>query len=73
MCAGQTALFRVLVAYAQADPAVGYCQGMGFIAAVLLSYLTEEDAFRALYTREWGMGGTEVAAVCICIHLRWAV
>jgi hypothetical protein len=26
-------------------PQVGYCQGMGFITAMFLSYLTEEDAF----------------------------
>ena len=26
LCAGQTAMFRVLIAYAQSDPAVGYCQ-----------------------------------------------
>ena len=51
--AGQTALFRVLIAYAQADPVVGYCQGMGFIVAVLLSYLAEEDAFLALHVLMW--------------------
>lgn len=44
---GQLGLFRVLVAYAYVDPAVGYCQGMGFIAAMLLCYMPEEDAFWA--------------------------
>eukprot|EP00899_Mesostigma_viride_P016110 jgi/Mesvir1/244/Mv13586-RA.2 len=33
---GQTAMFRVLKAYAQLDPEVGYCQGMAFVAATLL-------------------------------------
>jgi hypothetical protein len=34
--AGQAALARVLVAYARGDPRVGYCQGLNFIAALLL-------------------------------------
>jgi hypothetical protein len=42
---GQTSLFRVLVAYAQFDRRVRYCQGMGFLAALFLSYLPEEEAF----------------------------
>lgn len=46
---GQTSLFRVLVAYAQVDKTVGYCQGMGYLAAVLLTYMPEEDAFWCLY------------------------
>lgn len=43
--AGQQALFDVLRAYALADTTVGYCQGMGFITAVLLLYASSEDAF----------------------------
>jgi TBC1 domain family member 10 len=42
---GQTSLFRILVAYAQFDPATGYCQGMGFLAALLLAYMPEEEAW----------------------------
>jgi len=42
---GQEALLRVLKAYSQFDPEVGYCQGMGFILAIFLMYLKEEDAF----------------------------
>jgi hypothetical protein len=42
---GQRALFRVLVAYAQLDEAVGYCQGMAFIAALFLSFAPETHAF----------------------------
>lgn len=47
---GQAALFRVLTAYARIDPAVGYCQGMGFVTALFLSYLSEEEAFWLLLT-----------------------
>ena len=39
---GQSALMRVLRAYAAYDQKVGYCQGMGFIAAMFLSYMPEE-------------------------------
>ena len=42
---GQRSLFHVLRAYNVYDPKVGYCQGMGFIAALLLCYMPEEDAF----------------------------
>jgi hypothetical protein len=46
---GQQQLRRVLRAYAAYDPDVGYCQGMNFLAALLLMYLPrEEDAFGAL-------------------------
>jgi len=43
--AGQQALFDVLRAYALTDTTVGYCQGMGFITAVLLLYAPSEDVF----------------------------
>ena len=43
-------MFRVLIAYAQSDPAVGYCQGMSFLTALFLAYLREEDAFWMLTT-----------------------
>jgi len=46
---GQESLRRLLTWYAALDPEVGYCQGMGFIAALLLSYMIEEDAFYCLY------------------------
>uniref|UniRef100_A0A8C6SB59 Si:ch211-266k8.4 n=1 Tax=Neogobius melanostomus TaxID=47308 RepID=A0A8C6SB59_9GOBI len=45
---GQAKLFRVLIAYARYNPEVGYCQGMSYIAAVLLMQLAEEEAFWAL-------------------------
>jgi len=42
---GQGMLRRLLHAYTELDPEVGYCQGMAFIAAALLSYIEEEEAF----------------------------
>lgn len=43
------ALRRVLVTYATYNTAVGYCQGMNFLAAVLLMHLPEEAAFWGLH------------------------
>jgi hypothetical protein len=42
---GQAALTRLLRAYAALNPELGYTQGMSSYAAVLLLYMTEEDAF----------------------------
>ncbi|KAH0621018.1 hypothetical protein JD844_022008 [Phrynosoma platyrhinos] len=44
----QQALFHVLSAYSVYNTEVSYCQGMSQIAAILLMYLNEEDAFWAL-------------------------
>jgi TBC1 domain family member 10 len=38
-------LRNVLQMYAKTDNEVGYCQGMAFIAGLLLTYMPEEDAF----------------------------
>lgn len=38
----QVSLFKMLVAYSNFDPVVGYCQGMSTVAAFLLLYFTEE-------------------------------
>ncbi|CAH1798329.1 unnamed protein product [Owenia fusiformis] len=46
----QQALFHVLSAYSMYNTEVGYCQGMSQIAALLLMYMNEEDAFWALST-----------------------
>eukprot|EP01063_Lacrimia_lanifica_P009306 TRINITY_DN16302_c0_g1_i1.p1 TRINITY_DN16302_c0_g1~~TRINITY_DN16302_c0_g1_i1.p1 ORF type:complete len:330 (+),score=124.01 TRINITY_DN16302_c0_g1_i1:139-1128(+) len=45
MGVGQQSLLRVVTAYAVYDPRVGYCQGMGFIVATLLTQMAEEEAF----------------------------
>ncbi|XP_041053924.1 TBC1 domain family member whacked isoform X1 [Carcharodon carcharias] len=45
---GQAKLFRILSAYAKHNPQIGYCQGMSYIAAMLLMNMQEEDAFWAL-------------------------
>lgn len=44
----QQALFNVLSAYSVYNLDIGYCQGMSQIAALLLMYMKEEDAFWAL-------------------------
>ncbi|XP_046353956.1 USP6 N-terminal-like protein isoform X2 [Haliotis rufescens] len=44
----QQALFHVLAAYSVYNTELGYCQGMSEIAALLLMYLNEEEAF-------WGL------------------
>jgi hypothetical protein len=38
----QTRLFNVLKGYSRYDRVLGYCQGIGMIVAVLLTYVTEE-------------------------------
>ena len=38
----------MLAAYSMYNMEVGYCQGMSEIAALLLMYMNEEDAFWAL-------------------------
>lgn len=42
---GKSALFRVLRAYAVMDPEVSYTQGMSFIVASFLLFVSEEEAF----------------------------
>ncbi|KAK9068488.1 hypothetical protein SSX86_012602 [Deinandra increscens subsp. villosa] len=45
---GRNSLRRLLLAYAQHNPSVGYCQGMNFFAAMLLLMMPEENAFWTL-------------------------
>jgi len=45
---GQETLFNVLKANASYNKDTGYCQGMGFVTAMLLMYMEEEDAFWVL-------------------------
>uniref|UniRef100_A0A8C3PZ22 TBC1 domain family member 1 n=1 Tax=Chrysolophus pictus TaxID=9089 RepID=A0A8C3PZ22_CHRPC len=46
--AGQLSLYNILKAYSLLDQEVGYCQGLSFVAGVLLLHMSEEDAFRML-------------------------
>lgn len=56
---GQRQLMNVLKAYSVHNPEVGYCQGMGFIAGLLLLHMQEEDSFWLLtrLTSAYGMEG----------------
>ncbi|XRB15727.1 Rab-GAP TBC domain-containing protein [Pseudoscourfieldia marina] len=63
---GQTALLRVLTAFAAYDPETNYCQGMGFLAGMLLTRVTEPDAYMLLcrYMRgARGLYGSSMADV----------
>ena len=42
---GQESLRDVLRAYAQYNPEIGYCQGMGFLAGLFLMYMPAEESF----------------------------
>ena len=42
---GQRQLYKVLVNYSKYNKEVGYVQGMGFIAALMLTYMDDERAF----------------------------
>eukprot|EP01117_Protostelium_nocturnum_P005997 TRINITY_DN2159_c0_g1_i1.p1 TRINITY_DN2159_c0_g1~~TRINITY_DN2159_c0_g1_i1.p1 ORF type:complete len:775 (+),score=217.47 TRINITY_DN2159_c0_g1_i1:271-2595(+) len=55
---GKLSLYNVLKASTIVNPQIGYCQGMGFVTALLLMYMDEESAFWALnqLTVEYEMG-----------------
>ncbi|CAB3233668.1 unnamed protein product [Arctia plantaginis] len=42
---GQLSLYNILKAYSLLDPDVGYCQGLSFVAGVLLLHMEEAEAF----------------------------
>lgn len=46
----QKSLFNVLIAYSMYNMELGYCQGMACVAATLLMYMDDEQAFWALST-----------------------
>ncbi|CAL9700265.1 unnamed protein product [Knipowitschia caucasica] len=54
--AGQLSLYNLLKAYSLLDPEVGYCQGLSFIAGVLLLHMGEEEAFNMLKFLMYDMG-----------------
>uniref|UniRef100_A0A8C5LMP7 TBC1 domain family member 4 n=1 Tax=Leptobrachium leishanense TaxID=445787 RepID=A0A8C5LMP7_9ANUR len=54
--AGQLSLYNILKAYSLLDPEVGYCQGLSFVAGVLLLHVGEEDAFKMLKFLMYDMG-----------------
>eukprot|EP00698_Gefionella_okellyi_P010111 TRINITY_DN2603_c0_g1_i2.p1 TRINITY_DN2603_c0_g1~~TRINITY_DN2603_c0_g1_i2.p1 ORF type:complete len:327 (+),score=50.39 TRINITY_DN2603_c0_g1_i2:380-1360(+) len=59
---GQQSLFNVLKAYAVTDPKVGYCQGMGFITALFLMFMPEEEAYWLLMQLMNGYGAVGMFA-----------
>ncbi|XP_069487914.1 TBC1 domain family member 1 isoform X2 [Ambystoma mexicanum] len=54
--AGQLSLYNILKAYSLLDPEVGYCQGLSFVAGILLLHMSEEDAFNMLKFLMFDMG-----------------
>ncbi|KAF7248320.1 TBC1 domain family member 1 [Varanus komodoensis] len=54
--AGQLSLYNILKAYSLLDPEVGYCQGLSFVAGVLLLHMSEEEAFKMLRFLMFDMG-----------------
>ncbi|ROI16018.1 TBC1 domain family member 1 [Anabarilius grahami] len=54
--AGQLSLYNLLKAYSLLDPEVGYCQGLSFVAGVLLLHMCEEDAYHMLKFLMYEMG-----------------
>ncbi|XP_078250138.1 TBC1 domain family member 1 isoform X2 [Pogona vitticeps] len=54
--AGQLSLYNILKAYSLLDQEVGYCQGLSFVAGVLLLHMSEEEAFKMLKFLMFDMG-----------------
>uniref|UniRef100_A0A8D1SXW4 TBC1 domain family member 4 n=1 Tax=Sus scrofa TaxID=9823 RepID=A0A8D1SXW4_PIG len=54
--AGQLSLFNLLKAYSLLDKEVGYCQGISFVAGVLLLHMSEEQAFEMLKFLMYDLG-----------------
>ncbi|XP_041459585.1 TBC1 domain family member 1-like isoform X2 [Lytechinus variegatus] len=53
---GQLSLFNLLKAYSLLDAEVGYCQGLSFVAGILLMHMEEHDAFKMLTYLMFGWG-----------------
>uniref|UniRef100_A0AAR2L9S7 TBC1 domain family member 4 n=1 Tax=Pygocentrus nattereri TaxID=42514 RepID=A0AAR2L9S7_PYGNA len=54
--AGQLSLYNLLKAYSLLDMEVGYCQGISFVAGVLLLHMSEEQAFDTLKFLMYDLG-----------------
>ncbi|XP_073899325.1 TBC1 domain family member 4 isoform X3 [Castor canadensis] len=54
--AGQLSLFNLLKAYSLLDKEVGYCQGISFVAGVLLLHMSEDQAFEMLKFLMYDLG-----------------
>uniref|UniRef100_A0A8C9R3X6 TBC1 domain family member 4 n=1 Tax=Scleropages formosus TaxID=113540 RepID=A0A8C9R3X6_SCLFO len=54
--AGQLSLYNLLKAYSLLDPEVGYCQGISFVAGVLLLHMGEDQAFDMLKFLMYDLG-----------------
>ncbi|XP_039601275.1 TBC1 domain family member 4 isoform X1 [Polypterus senegalus] len=54
--AGQLSLFNLLKAYSLLDKEVGYCQGISFVAGVLLLHMSEHQAFEMLKFLMYDLG-----------------
>uniref|UniRef100_A0A3P9NHR0 TBC1 domain family member 4 n=1 Tax=Poecilia reticulata TaxID=8081 RepID=A0A3P9NHR0_POERE len=54
--AGQLSLYNLLKAYSLMDTEVGYCQGISFVAGVLLLHMKEEQAFDMLKFLMYDLG-----------------
>lgn len=63
----QQALARILVATAEAQPHIGYCQGMNFVAVQVLYTLAETRALSSDYPDEG-----EVRAFLWCFLVGWS-
>ncbi|XP_076117206.1 TBC1 domain family member 1-like isoform X4 [Mytilus galloprovincialis] len=53
---GQLALYNLLKAYSLLDRQVGYCQGLSFIAGILLMHMDEPAAFETLRHMMFNLG-----------------
>lgn len=45
---GKDDLSKVLTCISHSEPELGYVQGMGFMAAILLTFLDKEDTFQIM-------------------------
>jgi hypothetical protein len=71
-------LYAVLRAYANSDSELGYREGMGYVAALLVSYMSEDHAFwafgkvmrgKALHLRDYHLGDALQKALSVWLYL----